>query len=35
VEMDRREPVPAAPAGLRLVDERRYGDTRALILSAE
>jgi len=33
--MDRREPAPAPPAGLRLADERRYGDTRVLILSAE
>jgi 16S rRNA (guanine966-N2)-methyltransferase len=35
LEMDRREPAPSPPSGLRLVDERRYGDTRALILSAE
>ena len=35
LEMDRREPAPAPPAGLRLADERRYGDTRVLILSAE
>ena len=35
LEMDRREPAPSAPPGLRLVDERRYGETHALILSAE
>ena len=35
LEMDRREPVPAVPAGLRLTDERRYGDTRVLVFSAE
>ena len=35
LEMDRREPVPHPPAGLRVADERRYGDTRVLILSAE
>src|SRR5439155_922246 len=32
LEMDRREPAPAPPAGLRVEDERRYGDTRVLIL---
>jgi 16S rRNA (guanine966-N2)-methyltransferase len=35
LEMDRREPVPEPPPGLRVADERRYGDTRLLILSAE
>jgi hypothetical protein len=33
--MDRREPVPEPPPGLRVADERRYGDTRVLVLSAE
>jgi 16S rRNA (guanine966-N2)-methyltransferase len=27
LEKDRREPLPQVPAGLRLVEERRYGDT--------
>jgi 16S rRNA (guanine966-N2)-methyltransferase len=35
LEMDRREPAPAAAAPLRLSDERRYGDTRVLVFSAE
>jgi 16S rRNA (guanine(966)-N(2))-methyltransferase RsmD len=35
LEMDRREPAPSPPPGLRLTDERRYGDTRALVVSAE
>ena len=35
LEMDRREGAPACPPGLRLVDERRYGDTRELVLSAQ
>ena len=35
LEMDRREPAPAPPPGLRVIDERRYGDTRALVVSAE
>jgi 16S rRNA (guanine966-N2)-methyltransferase len=35
LEMDRREPAPSPPPGLRLASERSYGDTRALILSAE
>jgi len=35
LETDRREPLPVPPAGVSLVDERRYGDTRALIFSAE
>jgi hypothetical protein len=33
--MDRREGAPACPPGLRLADERRYGDTRVLVLSAQ
>ncbi|HET7788495.1 MAG TPA: 16S rRNA (guanine(966)-N(2))-methyltransferase RsmD [Myxococcales bacterium] len=35
LEMDRREPAPAAAAPLQLSDERRYGDTRVLVFSAE
>jgi 16S rRNA (guanine(966)-N(2))-methyltransferase RsmD len=35
LETDRREPLPEPPAGLRLDDERRYGDTRVLVYSAE
>lgn len=35
LEMDRREPAPVAAPPLRLSDERRYGDTRVLIFSAE
>jgi 16S rRNA G966 N2-methylase RsmD len=34
LETDRREPVPSAPP-LALADERRYGDTRILVFSAE
>lgn len=34
LEMDRREEPPACPPGLRLDDERRYGDTRVVIVSA-
>ena len=34
LETDRREPLPAAPP-LVLSDERRYGDTRVLVFSAE
>ena len=34
LETDRREPVPSAPDGLRLADDRRYGDTRVLVFSA-
>jgi 16S rRNA (guanine966-N2)-methyltransferase len=35
LEMDRREPVPEPAAPLQLSDERRYGDTRVLVFSAE
>ena len=35
LEMDRREPAPSAAAPLQLSDERRYGDTRVLVFSAE
>ena len=35
LEMDRREPSPAPPPGVRLTDERRYRDTRVLVFSAE
>lgn len=35
LEMDRREPAPLPPPPLDSVDERRYGDTRVLILSAK
>ena len=35
LETDRREPVPMPPLGLTLTDERRYGDTRVLVFSAE
>lgn len=31
LEMDRREPSPHCPAGLKLVDERRYGDTKVVV----
>ena len=34
LEMDRREDAPLCPPGLRLVDERRYGDTKVLVVSA-
>jgi 16S rRNA (guanine966-N2)-methyltransferase len=32
LEKDRREPLPAMPAGLRLSQERRYGDTVLLFV---
>jgi len=32
LERDRREPLPEVPAGLRLVEERRYGDTVLLFV---
>jgi 16S rRNA (guanine966-N2)-methyltransferase len=32
LEKDRREPLPEVPAGLRLVEERRYGDTVLLFV---
>jgi 16S rRNA (guanine(966)-N(2))-methyltransferase RsmD len=35
LEMDRREPLPSPPPALRVAAERTYGDTRALIFSAE
>jgi len=35
LETDRREPAPTPPPDLRLADERRYGDTRVLVYSAE
>jgi 16S rRNA (guanine(966)-N(2))-methyltransferase RsmD len=35
LEMDRREEAPRCPAGLRIADERRYGDTHVVVISAE
>lgn len=35
LEMDRREAAPEVAAPLQLSDERRYGDTRVLVFSAE
>ena len=35
LEMDRREDLPHCPQGLRLAEDRRYGDTRVLVVSAE
>lgn len=35
LEMDRREPAPVPPPPLAPSDERRYGDTRVLVLSAK
>jgi 16S rRNA (guanine(966)-N(2))-methyltransferase RsmD len=35
LEMDRREPSPVPPTGVRLADERRYGDTRVLVYFAD
>jgi len=32
LERDRREPLPEIPAGLRLLEERRYGDTVLLFV---
>ena len=34
LEMDRREDAPVCPAGLQLSDERLYGDTKVLVVSA-
>ena len=34
LEMDRREDAPVCPEGLQLADERRYGDTRIVVVSA-
>lgn len=34
LEMDRREETPLPPAGLRIADDRRYGDTRVVVVSA-
>jgi 16S rRNA (guanine966-N2)-methyltransferase len=35
LETDRREPSPVPPQGLRLADERLYGDTRVLVYTAD
>ena len=35
LEMDRREDAPACPPGLQLADERLYGDTKVLLISAQ
>jgi 16S rRNA (guanine(966)-N(2))-methyltransferase RsmD len=35
LETDRREDLPLLPAGLMLADERRYGDTRVLMVAKE
>jgi 16S rRNA (guanine(966)-N(2))-methyltransferase RsmD len=35
LEMDRRETSPVPPPGLRLADERRYGDTRVVLYAAD
>ena len=35
LEMGKREEMPACPAGLAIIDERRYGDTRIVVLRAE
>ena len=34
LEMDRREDAPVCPEGWQLADERRYGDTKVLVVSA-
>jgi len=34
LEMDKREETPSCPAGLRIADDRRYGDTRVLVVQA-
>jgi 16S rRNA (guanine(966)-N(2))-methyltransferase RsmD len=34
LERDRREPLPEIPAGLRLLEERRYGDTVLLLVES-
>ena len=33
LEMDRRDPTPQCPDGFRIADERRYGDTRVVIVT--
>jgi hypothetical protein len=35
LEMGRREGMPVCPAGLAVVDERRYGDTRVVVIGKE
>jgi 16S rRNA (guanine(966)-N(2))-methyltransferase RsmD len=35
LEMDRREPAPNGPAGFAIADERRYGETRVLVVRRE
>ena len=35
LETDRREPSPVLPPGLRLADERLYGDTQVLVYAAD
>ena len=35
LEMGRREEMPACPGGLAVVDERRYGDTRVVVISSQ
>ena len=35
LEMDRREQCPSPAAGLHVIADRNYGDTRALVVSAE
>ena len=35
LEMDRRDQAPHCPAGLQIADDRRYGDTRIIVVSAE
>jgi 16S rRNA (guanine(966)-N(2))-methyltransferase RsmD len=35
LEMGRREEMPACPGGLNVVDERRYGDTRVVVVRAD
>jgi 16S rRNA (guanine(966)-N(2))-methyltransferase RsmD len=35
LEMDRREETPACPQGLHIAADRRYGDTRVLVVALE
>ena len=34
LEMEKREPAPACPPGLTIADDRRYGDTRVVVVQA-
>lgn len=35
LEMDKREETPKCPGGMRIAEDRRYGDTRILVVAGE